>query len=267
MAFYEQNKSGAAFSKTRCSRTVDMNFPIHFHTSFELLYLEEGAIEVTVDGRSYFPQKGEMVLIPPDSAHSYKTEEHSVIGLIIFCADYLREIYEETGRGVYREPIISGRGDLFSGLREMEGDHCLFRAQLYLIAAEYFKNPAIFGAVERNYGFTTRFSDYLAQHSAESLHEIDVAKALSYHPRYLSYLVKKNFGASFRAVLNEYRIRNACQMLREENKNITEVYLAVGFESQCAFNRNFREIMGVTPMKYRQGYRIGKNAHKGTKQV
>jgi AraC-like DNA-binding protein len=54
-------------------------------------------------------------------------------------------------------------------------------------------------------------------------------------------------------------------MLREENKNITEVYLAVGFESQCSFNRNFREIMGVTPVKYRQGYRMGENAHKGMK--
>ena len=261
MAFYEQKNSGAAFSKTKCSRSVNMNFPVHFHTSFEMLYLEEGEIEVNVDGRVYLPKVGDMLLIPPDSAHSYKTEKHSVIGLIIFCADYLREIYEETGRGVYRHPVIEGKGELFEGLREAEGEHCLFRAQLYMIAAEYFQNQPLHGGAERNHGFITRFSDYVGKHYAEPLHEKDVAKALGYHPRYLSHLIKKNFGVGFRAVLNEYRVRNACYMLQTEGCNITEVYLAVGFESQCAFNRNFREIMGVTPMKYRQGHRIGENIH------
>lgn len=264
MAFYEQKNSGAAFSKTRCSRPVNMNFPVHFHTSFELLYVDEGEIEVYVDGNTYTPKVGDMLLIPPDSAHSYRTAEHSVIGLIIFCADYLREIYEETGRGTCRYPIIEGRGELFMRMKEVEEDHCLFRASLYTIAAEYFKNQPLIGRGDRNHGFTAQFSDYVAGHYAEPLHENGVAKELGYHPRYLSYLIRKNFGTGFRAVLNEYRIREACNMLRNDNCNITEVYLAVGFESQCSFNRNFKEIMGVTPMKYRQGYRLGVNAHTVT---
>lgn len=266
MAFYEQKNSGAAFTRTRLSRCVNMNFPVHFHTSFELLSVETEGIELTVDDTLYIPKKGDIILIPPDSAHSYRTKEHSVIGLIIFCSDYISEIYDEIKTGIRRDPVIKGGEELYRALKESEGDHCLFRAQLYRIASEYFKNSVITGETERNRGFIAQFSEYLSAHSAEPLREKDVAKALGYHPRYLSLLVKKNFGVGFRAVLNDYRIRTACEMLRSEKHNITEVYLAAGFESQCAFNRNFKEIMGVTPMKYRQGYRIGKSGHHSTHQ-
>ncbi|MBQ8341873.1 MAG: helix-turn-helix domain-containing protein [Clostridia bacterium] len=260
MAFYETNRSGPSFLKTAVGRNTDFRFPLHFHTSFELLYVQEGEIEVVVDKGVYHPRAGALVLIPPNSAHSYDTREHSVTNILIFTTGYLPEIYEETQSGVYRDPVITNGATLFSCLKEAEGDLFLLRAALYRIAAAYAKNQPLAAPAERGDDFAFIFSEYMEQHCTEPLSEKSVAKAMGYHPRYLSTLIAKSFGASFCRVLNEYRVREACRLLSGE-RSITEVYLAVGFESQSTFNRNFKAIMGVTPMQYKQGYLIGRRNH------
>jgi len=230
-----------------------MNFPIHFHSSFEMLYMESGEIEITVGNSVYKPSAGDIALILPDVPHAYKTETKSITHITIFRSDYITEVCDEQKAGIYRSPILRGQNALFESMKNGESDTCLYRAHLYLLAAEYFKNPIIPAAREETQDFSRAFSEYIAAHYSEPLNEQRVAKALGYHPRYLSHLIRKNFKAGFRTVLNEYRIKNACRLLSSGNSNITEIYLAVGFESQCAFNRNFKAIMGVTPSKYRKG--------------
>ena len=50
-------------------------------------------------------------------------------------------------------------------------------------------------------------------------------------------------------------------MLSGSEVSITEIYLAVGYDSQCSFNRNFKSIMGLTPREYRRGLRTHSLSH------
>lgn len=261
MAFYEYHRSNPAVLKTVVGSSVDFSFPLHFHTSFELLYVGEGEIEVVVDKTTYHPQRGMLMLIPPDSAHSYFTREHSKIGLLIFNANVLPEICEEMRTGIYRDPVIADGEAIFHELKAAEGNVLLFRAALYRIAAAYAENPPLAAVPKGGDDFVPTFSAYMEKHCAEPLTEGTVAKALGYHPRYLSTLIRKGFGTSFCRVLNDYRVKEACVLLREGKRSVTEVYLTVGFESQSSFNRNFKAVMGVTPLAYRRGYRIGRGGH------
>ncbi len=261
MAFYETHRSSPAFLKTSVGRNGNFNFPLHFHTSFELLYVWEGEIEVVVDRSTYVAPKGALVLILPNLAHSYCTRAHSETGILIFNKNYLPEICEEVQAGIRRDPMILDGKELFEELKRSEGEPFLFRAALYRIAAAYAKNKPLFTAPEREDGFAFAFSEYMEKHCTEQISEASVAKELGYHPRYLSALVNKSFGASFCRVLNDHRVRVACTLLLSGEKSITEIYLAVGFESQSTFNRNFKTIMGVTPMQYKQGYLIGRHDH------
>lgn len=261
MAYYELQHSGAAFRKRRLSFSTSLTFPLHLHSSFEFLYVEEGEIVLTVEGARYVLRAGDHALIPPDAVHAYLTEHYSRVGLVIFHPDFLPELYEESSGGILRDPVIRSDERFLTSLAAVENDHLLFRSVLYRVAAEYVKNAVVSPHFERNGGFAETLSEYLEKHSAEPIDEETVARAMGYHPRYLSLLIRKSFGVSFRRLLNEYRVKTACALLRRGEGSVTEVSFASGFNSQTSFNRSFREVMGVTPMTYRKGLRKRVGGH------
>ena len=82
-----------------------------------------------------------------------------------------------------------------------------------------------------------------------------LADTLKIMPRDLSMIINRHFGANFYTFINSYRIEEAKKMLKDQamkNITITEIYLAVGFNSKSVFYTFFKKLEGVTPTKYRQ---------------
>jgi AraC-like DNA-binding protein len=82
-----------------------------------------------------------------------------------------------------------------------------------------------------------------------------LADTLEMMPRDLSMTINRHFGANFYTFINSYRIDEAKRMLRDPAKidiTITEIYLAVGFNSKSVFYTFFKKLEGMTPTKYRQ---------------
>jgi len=68
-------------------------------------------------------------------------------------------------------------------------------------------------------------------------------------------IINRHFGANFYTFINSYRIEEAKKMLKDSAKKditITEIYLAVGFNSKSVFYTFFKKLEGMTPTKYRQ---------------
>jgi YesN/AraC family two-component response regulator len=59
-------------------------------------------------------------------------------------------------------------------------------------------------------------------------------------------------GQSFRAYLTRRRIQRALELLRSGERNVSEVYLDVGFKDLSHFSRVFRRITGKLPSHYRR---------------
>jgi AraC-like DNA-binding protein len=82
-----------------------------------------------------------------------------------------------------------------------------------------------------------------------------LAETLEVMPRDLSMIINRHFGANFYTFINSYRIEEAKRMLKDQTKKdttITDIYLAVGFNSKSVFYTFFKKIEGMTPTKYRQ---------------
>lgn len=82
-----------------------------------------------------------------------------------------------------------------------------------------------------------------------------LADALEFMPRDLSMLINRHFGINFYEFINRYRIDEAKIMLADPGRadtTITNIYLAVGFNSKSVFYTFFKKFEGMTPTKYRQ---------------
>jgi len=88
-------------------------------------------------------------------------------------------------------------------------------------------------------------------HFAEPIALADVARSVHLSESYFSSLFKKGCGASFREYLNAVRVDEARQMLELGRQSVTEIALAVGFESQSYFSKVFRAVTGASPKEYR----------------
>ena len=82
-----------------------------------------------------------------------------------------------------------------------------------------------------------------------------LAESLSLIPRDLSMLINRHFGINFYEFINKYRIEEAKKMLinpEYKNTTITDIYLAVGFNSKSVFYTFFKKFENVTPTQFRQ---------------
>lgn len=82
-----------------------------------------------------------------------------------------------------------------------------------------------------------------------------LAESVSIAPRDLSILINRHFGINFYEFVNRYRIEEAKHMLTTVGSihtTITDIYLAVGFNSKSVFYTFFKKFEGVTPSQYRK---------------
>ncbi len=87
---------------------------------------------------------------------------------------------------------------------------------------------------------------------------VDVAKELNTNTTYLSRIINSHFRTNFSQFVNEYRIKDARQMLIDEqfgHLSIEGIARSTGFNSKSAFNAAFKKITGVTPSFYQTSAR------------
>lgn len=97
-----------------------------------------------------------------------------------------------------------------------------------------------------------RAMSYIRRRYAEKVGLEDVASEVSLSPTYFSRLFKEEAGQSFKSYLNDLRIGEAKNLLRETALPLLDVASRVGFEDQSYFSRVFRNIVGISPGRYRR---------------
>ncbi len=79
------------------------------------------------------------------------------------------------------------------------------------------------------------------------------------NPTYVSRAINSHYGKSFKALLTERRVREACRYFDDPVSNSTltieAICLNVGFRSRTAFASAFKNVTGLTPSEYRQAAR------------
>ncbi len=92
-----------------------------------------------------------------------------------------------------------------------------------------------------------------------------LAADLATTPRYIAATVARHTGDNYNALVNHYRLRDACRWLalpRYAGYTVEEVGLMSGFSSRQAFYLAFRRSFDVTPLQYRRDHLPGGGGDK-----
>jgi len=89
------------------------------------------------------------------------------------------------------------------------------------------------------------------------IHFEEIAQITGQTPRTLARKLSAETGLSWGQIVQKMRMIRAIEMLAETRAPVTEVALAVGYQSLSAFNAAFRSFTGETPTGYRAGFASG----------
>lgn len=92
---------------------------------------------------------------------------------------------------------------------------------------------------------------YIDNNYTDKISLTDFARREHLSENYMSHLIKKISGTTFKELLGFIRCRKAEPMLLDQNKRINEIAYAVGFSAPSYFKSSFEKYYKMTPEEYR----------------
>lgn len=80
----------------------------------------------------------------------------------------------------------------------------------------------------------------------------DIAEAIGINKSYLCRLFTTEIGKGIQRYTREKRVEAAASLIKYSDKSISEISAYLCFPSQSHFGKVFKELMGLTPQKYRE---------------
>ncbi|HQW28714.1 MAG TPA: AraC family transcriptional regulator [Verrucomicrobiales bacterium] len=93
---------------------------------------------------------------------------------------------------------------------------------------------------------------FLRRNKTEPVTLEDTAAVAKMSPKSFCRFFKANTGKTLVEYLHELRIGEACRLLLETDRSVSEIAFECGFNNLSNFNRRFRELKQITPREYRR---------------
>jgi PAS domain S-box-containing protein len=103
---------------------------------------------------------------------------------------------------------------------------------------------------------------YAQDHLDAPLRVTDLAARARLSPFQFDQRIRLMFGHSAGQYLTRLRIDRACGRLRRSDQPISQIALDCGYADQTAFTRQFRKVVGLSPLKYRK---LSPQHHQGSR--
>lgn len=253
--------------------------PFHQHDFFYFNYTYEGSYESlsqTYDNKITVAT-GELYAGQPSAGHALLVHDDvqtTIVGMLVRRDAFARTFLPllSTDARFLRfllDPTTDRFADEFIHFK-LE-DQCIPRALMEMMAREYAnKRPdtqeiirplalAFLMQVARQYASSSKagtpaspaelMTRFIEDH-ADSVTLASLAKQFSYHPNYVSTLLREKTGKSFSELLLEARMKRAAILLKGTDLPVAEVARILGYTSTSSFHKAFRTHFEATPREY-----------------
>lgn len=231
-------------------------FSEHFHSNFELVFIDAGERIVEIDGQTYREPMGSLTVIFPFQLHRFSGGG----GRCAWIGIHPEALFAHTD-------VLFGKKPAHPVIRASELPE---RAQ---VLTKMLMSGAVTDKIELNALTVALFCEISAALRPETRQDSsigsDIFPLISKHlcendftqqklarmtgigERMLYNFFTKNFGMSFSAFIRKYRIDTAAQLLRSGKRvRITDLAYDCGFSSIRTFNRCFQAEYRMSPVEY-----------------
>ena len=246
---------------------------MHFHDEIELIYVDEGQIDVIIGEKRYCAEKGTTLYISSRTPHiTYAASDGTSGTLVQFrTEDFLDNSVKSASKYLPGPAVLSDKpltifpadspiAESMRGIMK-EYNERKNAYETFIISAVY----SILGFLYRN-DIIVDAAAYIDAHSIQKLLPIleyinenynkaltldTVSSEFGLNPSYFSRMFKKAVGSGYTEYLNFVRVSRAEKLLRSTDMNVLDIALEVGFSSVSYFNRVFKKIKNCTPSVYK----------------
>ncbi|WNS45341.1 AraC family transcriptional regulator [Paenibacillus sp. MMS20-IR301] len=258
--------------------------PLHMHNYIEMMFVYRGRCDVTVGGMERMLMAGDLLIIDKETPHAVKqTTQDDYVVNIILKQDFLSPAF--LGR-LSGQSIIS-RFMVESLISSRRHNHYLLFASAGVeriaemvenMMCEFFERDLLSGELIDSYllvlfsllirctplqeerairqpgSHTCSIIEFMQYIEANYEHCTlpEMGQAFGFHPNYLSSLLKKGTGRSFKQLLQLQRLSQASLFLTSSDLPVPDIAEQVGYSSLTFFYKKFKEIYKVTPSEYRE---------------
>ena len=220
-----------------------------------------------VNGRQYQLQSGDTFLVYPYTEILYFADdkepwEYYWVGFsgsdtatILHATDFSIETpvirHNHYGDKIKKNiiSIYNARGNEMIHTVQMTG-------LLYITLALFIKgSTTVRKREETSLTYTQKAIEYICYHYSYPISIEDVAEYVGISRSHLFRCFQRHMEISPKDYLTNYRLRQACQLLKESNLSITSIAKSVGFENNLYFSKAFHKKKGITPSDYARKYK------------
>lgn len=242
--------------------------PPHLHRTIEIIYMVKGTAELGIGQEFFHMEQGDLAIVFPDMIHHYQVfgkGENKICYL--WAAPGVTGTFEAVMQKYCpQNPVIKKKqvhGDCIQTIKRLmeddkKGDRNFIVDQAY-VQIILARSMPVFHLMEKK---QTEEQDiiyqtvvYIAKNFREEISLESMSNTLGVNKYSLSRVFSGVFHSNFKQYLNEQRLNYVKSLLECTDKNITEICMDAGFESQRTFNRVFHERFKMTPREYRKFYR------------
>ncbi len=256
-------------------------YPWHFHSEYEIIYIEKGtgtrfvgnSIEKFGDGEVLFIGSNlPHYLKSDDSYHAEKSGLRAKGTIVQFEKDFMhyslnyypqfigiKRLFKEANAGVIfpvgcsekliwllnRIPLDKGFDQIIT-LLQILGEMSNIKTRR-MISTQMDNFPAQKGIKRLD-----KIISFINKNYTRKITLEEIASYSAMNPSAFCRYFKKETGKSFVNFVTEMRIGYACKLLLMNKLNVSQVGAECGFENISHFNKSFKKVKGYSPSDYRK---------------
>lgn len=254
-------------------------FAKHIHKTFEIYLITRGCCNMDINSETVSCEQGDYILILPNTVHSFylnsdapctfqhihfdaskltglsiKYSDNNFVDIIyttIFSCNFFYKTKADRRIAGLIQSIITDteQNTVYSSTYAN-----LHIAELLLYTTELISARAT-NRHEKLVAQNTYVSytiDYIRDNYASKILISDIAKHLNISGRYLSKLFYQYMNLTILNYINIYRINQAIDLMMNTEEPLTVIATQIGLKDSQHFSKLFRNIIGITPYRYRQ---------------